>query len=498
MDESFPRNQENIPDNKSSLEIETDFFYNKWRNKFSHKEWHKKQFEYNFFHDLYNSKMENLYLRFPDEYNEMKLLEMEKDKLWNDVSNERERLEKEKPKADPLEILEMPSLDVLYEAYKVKRDNYDNSYRYFNNLLNENFPEEVNNAYSTREKYLEAINSDNNFYNKYLVANKAFSEIYDEYEKLDSSWYEDIVNIFSLEIDKYKRIKEDKLKKKLSRFFKESKFNPEFETRDKSLIGKQLLILNEFPNQIKKLMAQATIIAFSAIAISWAMKKDNQRIEDQNIKHKIDLVYNQTATQEVDSITNIILHDIAKDKELPKQWREFLAKEDSSEFYENLLREEYKNGKENISEDIHDILDSKISYIALLRMNEKYGKPKAKYGTSPGFHDRACYFVYMNTMYLPTFSGRFGLSDYLAELSHAVQYNGSERDKYLAWLDKDYNKTDSIAKKEGVDYDMAQLRTYEDKTTLEYEAHSIIEPKLIKEFEELKETIKEEVLGQDY
>ena len=288
-------------------------------------------------------------------------------------------------------------------------------------------------------------------------------------------------------------IKEEKLQKRLTKELGEiRKFSPENENEIKSLIGKHLLIIEELPNQLKKWVARTAILAFSVLAISSAMKNDNERITNQKISLKIDNIYNKAIIQEVDSVTNVILHDIAQDKELPKEWREFLAREDSSEFYLDVLREEYKNTQTEKKSSID--LDSKIEYIALLRMNEKYGKPKAEYGTSPRFHDRACYSIYANTMRLPTYTGHFSLSDYLAELSHAVQYNGPERDKYLSWYHKDHNKTDSIAKEQNINYDDAQLFTYDDKTTLEYEAHSIIEPKLIKEFEEVKEAIKREIL----
>ncbi|MFA6392787.1 MAG: hypothetical protein WCW54_01730 [Candidatus Paceibacterota bacterium] len=487
MRETSPKEETEIESPKSKLQIEVDYFYSKWQRKETREMWNKLNKEEDSLYEQYNSKQESLYNKFPTEYQTMKFLEQEKDKLWSIFYDERARLEEKNPKADPLDIVETPSLDLLYQEYKKKRDKYDESYTILKHLIS-NFPEEIQDIKLTREKYMAASDSRSGFWEKYSTARDNFNNIYEEYESLNKDWFETIVNKFSLEINKYRRIKENNLKKRLNKI---TNLNLEDQEGSKSLIAKQLFIMEELASQFKKWTIRTTVLTFSVLALSWGIQKAKDEIKREQVKSKIDNLYKYAEAAPLDSVTEIILHDIAQDKELPQKWREFLAKEDSSEFFMNSLYEEYKNKKDEAMNDPD--FENKLNYIVLLRMNEKYGKPKVEYGTAPHFHDRACYYQYANTMHLPTYTGHFSLSDYLAELSHAVQFKGPESEKYFAWNNKDVLKTDSISRKEKISYDEAQLKEYSDTSTLEYEAHEIIEPKLVKEFKKTKEDIIDEL-----
>lgn len=490
MKETSPKEEAKIESPKSKLEIEVDYFYSKWQKKETRATWNILNEEDNSLFKQYCSKQENLYNKFPIEYQTMKSLEKEKDESWSTFYYERERLTKENPKADPLDIVETPGLDLLYQEYKKKRDEYDKSFAILRDLIS-NFPEEIQDIKLAREKWTEVSDSTRGFWEKYLIAKNDFDNIYKEYESLNRDCFETIVNTFSLEIDKYRRIKENKLKKRLN---ETTNLNLEDQEGSKSLIAKQLFIMEELVSQFKKWTIRTTVLTFSVLALSWGIQKAKDEIKREYVKSKIDNLYKYAEATPLDSITEIIFHDIARDKELPKKWREFLAKEDSSEFFMSSLKEEYKEGKDQKNKVINDPdLENKLNYIALLRMNEKYGKPKAKYGTTLHFRDRACYSIYANIMKLPTYTGHFSLSDYLAELSHAVQFKGPESEKYFSWYDKDSQKTDSISRKEKISYDDAQLQQYSDTSTLEHEAHSIIEPRLVEEFKKTKEDIIDEL-----
>lgn len=491
MKETSPKKETEIESRKSKLQIEVDYFYSKWQKEKTEEKWSKLNEEEDSLYKKYYSKQENLYTKFPIEYEEMKSLGKKEDELWGNFYNERIRLEKENPKADPLDIIETPSLDILYQEYKKKRNEYGKSRTIFNNLIS-NFPEELKDIELINEKCMMASDSRRDFGEKLFTTGDNFSNIRKEYRSLDKDWFETIVDTFSLEINKYRRIKENNLKKRLSNGLNEiTNFNLEEQEIVKNLIAKQLFIMEGLVTQFKKWTIRTTVLTFSVLALSWGIQKAKYEIKKEYVKSKIDNLYKYPQTTPLDSVTEIILHDIARDKELPQKWREFLAREDSSEFFMNSLKEEYKDKKD---ESVNDPdFESKLNYIALLRMNEKYGKPKVAYGTAHNFYDRACYYIYKNTMHLPTYTGHFSLSDYLAELSHSAQFKGAESEKYYTWHDKDFLKTDSIARKEEISYDEAQLGQYSDTSTLEYEAHNDIQPKLVEEFRKTKEDIINEI-----
>ncbi len=445
----------------------------------------KLDVETNLLYNEYRAEEEKLQQRFPTEYQALKILEEEKNTRWNNYYDKREEVGEDHDEAQ-----------VLYNSYGEKRNEYDKAEWELYRLVREKFPEEDAVVDRKRETYLQASEARRTFLNENNnPVYEKYTEAWKKYEELEGARYEDGVNAFLDTVREYQEKRKMQLNTKLSDGLKAlGVFTPENMQSGKNVIAKQLLIMDALASQFKKWATRTAVWAFSITALSWATQKGGELKMDTFLGSKMDSVYNNALQNEpVDSTTTIIFHSIAGDKKLPKEWREFLAREDSSEFFIASLREDYLQNGEGEPTGIISDFESKLNYVALLRINERYGKPKAVYGQFPRFHDRASYSSFGNTMHLPSYTGSFKLEDYIAELSHAAQY-ATDKKKYQDWHNKDYHHTDSVAKAEGVTYDEAQLDMYSNPTTLEYEAHSIIEPKLKKEFEEIKAQIKMELL----
>ena len=241
---------------------------------------------------------------------------------------------------------------------------------------------------------------------------------------------------------------------------------------------------------------RTAVWAFSIFALSYGMKEVGEIKTQSYLNPKIDSLYNIVNTTPHDSITDVIFHGIANDKELPEQWKKFIAKEDSAEISNSDIVDRELYGKDGILTPEKSEQEKKLDYITLWQMNEKHGAPKVQYGGQGKglWRDRASYYNSENMANLPTHFGSFVLDDYLAELSHAEQF-AKNPEKYHTWFEKDVDNTRSIASAKKISYDDAQLETYDNKNTVEYEAHKIIQPKLEDEFEKTKENIKENLLN---
>ena len=203
MNESIPNSDVKIIE-KDKISTEVDYFYSKWMLEDADKNWRELNKNENSLYEELSSKIYNLRSRFPVEYERMNSLKKEQDESWGNFYDERKRLTEENPKADPLVIVEMPSVEALYQKYKIKRNEYDESC-YVMYKLESNFPDEKKDIELTREKCEKASKASRIFLDEYFLNKEYHSTISKEYSSLESNWYEEMVDFFTLEIDRYKR-----------------------------------------------------------------------------------------------------------------------------------------------------------------------------------------------------------------------------------------------------------------------------------------------------
>jgi hypothetical protein len=109
--------------------------------------------------------------------------------------------------------------------------------------------------------------------------------------------------------------------------------------------------------------------------------------------------------------------------------------------------------------------------------------PKAKDYLSETPNRAAFYDPNTNTVYISLFAESHNKLDLLfSEYAHSQQYTAKPTKNILKGM-RDERLTRNMVEAIGLSYDQAQDYEYNDPTTVEYEAHKIIEPSLKREFE---------------
>ncbi|MEI7765420.1 MAG: hypothetical protein WCI93_02420 [bacterium] len=392
---------------------------------------------------------------------------------------------------------------LFHQIYLTKQEISNNLNSQLNDLLNTNFPKE-----------LEAFDIAKNSWlleHKRIYDENLFSKIWEKREELSDSLYkskklyyelegvnyENGVNAFLENVRTHQEKRQQQLDQRLTDGLRAlGELSPTNIESGKKLFKKEIFIMEGLARKWRQYTIRTAVWAFSIFALSYGMKEVGEIKTQSYLNPKIDSLYNIVNTTPHDSITDVIFHGIANDKELPEQWKKFIAKEDSAEISNSDIVDRELYGKDGILTPEKSEQEKKLDYITLWQMNEKHGAPKVQYGGQGKglWRDRASYYNSENMANLPTHFGSFVLDDYLAELSHAEQF-AKNPEKYHTWFEKDVDNTRSIASAKKISYDDAQLETYDNKNTVEYEAHKIIQPKLEDEFEKTKENIKENLLN---
>lgn len=145
------------------------------------------------------------------------------------------------------------------------------------------------------------------------------------------------------------------------------------------------------------------------------------------------------------------------------------------------------------------------TYDALWKLEQECGNPKVRFrlnhrkeqSSNPRSPDRSFYEPSNNTSFIDIGLSQMAIDHYIAELSHAKQYNEnpiSSRLKNFKDKFKTFKRTlgDQIElENKGIKYDpdkvydKAYNKLYKEPDTLEYEAHQIIQPDLKSKFDSL-------------
>jgi hypothetical protein len=394
-----------------------------------------------------------------------------------------------------------PEAQDLWQIFVEKRRISNTLRAELKNLEEINYPDElieienIMNSWNSEharinEKLLPEINENiNNLWNA-VIASKQ------EYYDLEGVNYENGVNAFLENVRAHQEKRQQQLNECLVNGLKAlGKLNPINLEKGKKIFQKELFIMEGLALKWRQYTIRTVIWAFSIFALSYGAKEVGETKTESFLNTKIDSIYNAVSNTPHDSITDVIFHGIANDKELPEKWKIFIAKEDSSEISKAGKFETELYGEDGLLTPEKTEQEKKLDYISLWQINEKHGNPKVQYGGQNDkiFKDRASYYNFLNIANLPTHFGKFAFNDYIAELSHAEQF-AKNQEKYATWFEKDVNRTDSIANAKNISYEEAQMQSYDNKETVEYEAHRVIEPKLEAEFEKNKENIKKAIL----
>lgn len=390
----------------------------------------------------------------------------------------------------------------LFQIYIEKRKISNRLRTQLNDLLEINYPNELREIETARIDWNTEYNRVNEealpeITNKIDNLWKTIDKSKQEYYDLKGVNYENGVNAFLENVRAYQEKRQQQLNEHLVDGLKAlGELNPLNLEEGKKLFQKEIFVMQGLALKWRQYAIRTAVSAFTIFALSYSMNKVGEIKTESYLNTKIDSIYNAVSSAPHDSITDVIFHGIANDIELPEKWREFIAKEDSSEISNADLWDTAFYGKDGLYTPEKTEQEKKLAYIALWQINEKHGNPKVQYGGQNDqiSKDRASYYNSLNIANLPTHFGKFVLHDYIAELSHAEQF-GKNQEKYDAWFKKDIDRTDSIANAKKISYAEAQLESYDNKETVEYEAHRKIQPKLETEFEEIKENIKEEILN---
>lgn len=147
---------------------------------------------------------------------------------------------------------------------------------------------------------------------------------------------------------------------------------------------------------------------------------------------------------------------------------------------------EYINRKDIDWLDIYipakDNFDSKL-YENLWKIEQEVGNPKIRWG-KPLSADNAGHFSPSNTIYLESPFEQMGIPRdiYIGEAAHAKQFKEKPFSTSIQFA-KDMVRTVFAAVRKGKSLSAAQSELYNIPGTVEYEAHKVIEPELMKKIE---------------
>lgn len=396
-------------------------------------------------------------------------------------------LKEEKSENDNENVEEKEVKDRWLELNNEKRNLRDDAYVW----LADNYPDRMNALKLLSEQQ-------SHFYDKFVKAGnesvqlvrEEYKEAYKEYKELEGVTYENGVNGFLATTREYQERRLKDLDTTLiERLRAAGILSDGTLAKGREKLVQVVTAIKVIPAQWRNLMKMKAKWAFAITVLAFGAQKSEAIKEQKYLEPRIDSIFASINASEHDSVRNVILHNIAGGDNMPESWRTFIANEDSLEFENKDELDEYiKTGKK-----ISPNLENKLNYIVLQEMNSEYGNPKIQYGQNEGDKDRASFYS-SNVILLPTYSGDFNLDDYFAELAHAKQLHDNPA-RFDSQNIVDRHKYDSISVANNISYHDAQLGEYKDSTTIEYEAHSIIQKQFPEEFERRKRDLILKILN---